>query len=517
MEYAKGGTLSDLLKEKKKINEKDMKNYFSQIFDGIFYCHQKHIIHRDLKPENIIFFDKEKTVIKIIDFGVAGWFQNELNKAGSISYLAPEVISGISYESSPKLDIYSCGCILYELATGEKLFNGKNYEEKKDKILRGKFILSKNITAELAHLINNMIIINPDDRYSLDQCRFHPWMLNKSLNEELLNDFAESQKIVVKRHLNSCLNLTEKISKDFLNVSTTTDIKLNKLDNDVNNIEKVKSIPLGKVNSELVTITEGNTVRNNINTKKKLSKNVIKSNFSSNNLEEKSKVFDFNKYVSGTRGSSLSSTRINFKSINTGMITKISDVENVDIYRINYEIFRNNGKHLSYLQPIGFTKSQKKQSERIKKIMLSSSKISQIDLEDKTKDSNNIENIGEIGKTISEFKTNNYKLSFKDIKLVTLDKNKVKSKIAKINMNKSKTNKGVIDGKDKIIEISMSPVKSKDRKNTLSTSKITKKSTKFTSSMLNSNPISNRENHVNSYKTQSDISMKLSNILPKIP
>ena len=75
LEYAKGGTLSDLLKEKKKINEKDMKNYFSQIFDGIFYCHQKHIIHRDLKPENLLFDNKGYAYVT--DFGLAKKLQEK--------------------------------------------------------------------------------------------------------------------------------------------------------------------------------------------------------------------------------------------------------------------------------------------------------------------------------------------------------------------------------------------------------------------------------------------------------
>jgi serine/threonine protein kinase len=115
----------EYLKEHKKLSEDEAREIFIQILDTVSYCHSKGITHRDLKLENIVFSDKSKTIIKIIDFGVSGLFKGERSKAGSIQYMAPEVVSGSNTASSPQIDIWSIGCMLYELISGEPLFQGE--------------------------------------------------------------------------------------------------------------------------------------------------------------------------------------------------------------------------------------------------------------------------------------------------------------------------------------------------------------------------------------------------------
>lgn len=115
------------------MEEEECKEIFKQILESVNYCHQKNIIHRDLKLENVVFTDKLRTFIKIIDFGVSSLFKGEKSKAGSIRYMAPEVITGANTESHPNIDIWSLGCILYELLTGEVLFQGNNEEIKVNK------------------------------------------------------------------------------------------------------------------------------------------------------------------------------------------------------------------------------------------------------------------------------------------------------------------------------------------------------------------------------------------------
>ena len=83
------------------------------------------IIHCDLKPENILLVDQEATRLKLVDYG-SGCFRNEqvYTYVQSRFYRAPEVILRINY--SEKVDIWSFGCILAELYTGEPLFPGNN-------------------------------------------------------------------------------------------------------------------------------------------------------------------------------------------------------------------------------------------------------------------------------------------------------------------------------------------------------------------------------------------------------
>ena len=113
MDYAKGGELSVLLEgkegnENNKLNEKESKLIFRQIYDAVCYIHERNIIHRDLKPNNILFLDENKTHVVIIDFGISG-FSNGNNrekiKAGTTMFLPPETVSGKEYSSNRKLNI----------------------------------------------------------------------------------------------------------------------------------------------------------------------------------------------------------------------------------------------------------------------------------------------------------------------------------------------------------------------------------------------------------------------------
>ena len=90
MDFAEGGELTYLLKEKGTLTEDEAKKIFKQIYEAVCYIHSQNIIHRDLKPNNILFLDKERTHIVIIDFGISGMAngnQREKIKAGTTSFL----------------------------------------------------------------------------------------------------------------------------------------------------------------------------------------------------------------------------------------------------------------------------------------------------------------------------------------------------------------------------------------------------------------------------------------------
>ncbi|GMH04197.1 hypothetical protein Nepgr_006036 [Nepenthes gracilis] len=92
-----------------------------QCLEALDFLHQLGIIHCDLKPENILFKSYSRCEIKVIDLG-SSCFQtdNLCLYVQSRSYRAPEVILGLPYD--PKIDIWSLGCILAELCSGEVLF-----------------------------------------------------------------------------------------------------------------------------------------------------------------------------------------------------------------------------------------------------------------------------------------------------------------------------------------------------------------------------------------------------------
>lgn len=96
-----------------------------QILYALNYIQDEGIIHCDLKPENIILKDKNKSGIKVIDFGSSCFLTKRVyTYIQSRFYRAPEIILGVPYTNA--IDMWSMGCILAELYSGYPLFPGEN-------------------------------------------------------------------------------------------------------------------------------------------------------------------------------------------------------------------------------------------------------------------------------------------------------------------------------------------------------------------------------------------------------
>ncbi len=114
LELLAGGELFDRIVEKESYSEKEAAETIRPLVDALRYCHQLGIIHRDLKPENILYQSEEdSSIIKITDFGLARFVQNELatTACGTPNYVAPEIIAGQGY--GKEVDIWSIGVIIY--------------------------------------------------------------------------------------------------------------------------------------------------------------------------------------------------------------------------------------------------------------------------------------------------------------------------------------------------------------------------------------------------------------------
>lgn len=93
-----------------------------QVLQAMVYLHQHGIVHRDLKPSNILVEDRE--LVRVLDFGLAIAVEHAKGAAGTVSYMAPEVIRGGN--ATPASDLFGVGVILFELLTGERPFGGIN-------------------------------------------------------------------------------------------------------------------------------------------------------------------------------------------------------------------------------------------------------------------------------------------------------------------------------------------------------------------------------------------------------
>lgn len=101
------------------------------------FLRENNIVHCDMKPENILLRESNKSGIKIIDFG-SSTYENEqfYTYIQSRFYRAPEIMLGIRY--TPAIDMWSLGCILYELFVGFPLFAGEDEKEQMQCIMEVK-------------------------------------------------------------------------------------------------------------------------------------------------------------------------------------------------------------------------------------------------------------------------------------------------------------------------------------------------------------------------------------------
>ncbi|WP_134765789.1 Stk1 family PASTA domain-containing Ser/Thr kinase [Nocardioides sp. 1609] len=127
MEFVAGRTLRDILREGRKILPERALEITSGVLSALDYSHRAGIIHRDIKPGNVMLTPSGD--IKVMDFGIARAMSDAANSmtqtaavVGTAQYLSPEQARGESVDS--RSDVYSAGCLLYELLTGRPPFVG---------------------------------------------------------------------------------------------------------------------------------------------------------------------------------------------------------------------------------------------------------------------------------------------------------------------------------------------------------------------------------------------------------
>jgi len=128
MEYVDGESLEKVIFKNRRLHVFDVVYITEQLLDGIEYAHSKGYIHRDIKPSNIIV--NSEGVVKIMDFGISKSIDEENvgtrtgARIGTIHYMSPEQIKGKNVNRVS--DLYSIGCTVFDMLSGQPPFDSKN-------------------------------------------------------------------------------------------------------------------------------------------------------------------------------------------------------------------------------------------------------------------------------------------------------------------------------------------------------------------------------------------------------
>jgi serine/threonine protein kinase len=204
MEYINGGELSDYLKKYidkygKPFSEEIVQYLMKQIISALIYIHDLNIIHRDLKLENIMVdFDNEKdkeelnmmkAKIKIIDFGFAIMLSSKFSltnsAVGTFMYMDPKILKEFDNQVlvdksrgyGKEVDIWSLGCICYQLFRGKYPFEAKTFEELVGKIDKGKYRLPTTASREIISFLDKMLKYKGKDRLSAKELINEPFLV----------------------------------------------------------------------------------------------------------------------------------------------------------------------------------------------------------------------------------------------------------------------------------------------------------------------------------------------------
>jgi serine/threonine-protein kinase len=172
MELISGHTLRELIHKGERIPLKRALEIGEGILAALEYSHHSGIVHRDIKPANIMITDHGD--VKVMDFGIAraladlgATLTSTWNVVGTAQYLSPE--QALGEMADLRSDIYSTGCLLYEVLTGKPPFSGETPVSIAYQHVSGVLVAPSKIVPELPAGIDTLLTValakNPEDRY----------------------------------------------------------------------------------------------------------------------------------------------------------------------------------------------------------------------------------------------------------------------------------------------------------------------------------------------------------------
>ena len=251
MEYCDDGDLetkiTNMKRNKQKFEECLIWNYALQILGGLKVLHDKKILHRDLKSANI-FLTKENNQCKIGDLNVSKVMKDkylENSQIGTPTYSSPEVWKNKPY--SYKSDLWSVGCIIYEMCCLRTPFKGKNLDELCENICNGKFEkISSRYSNDLWNLIKMLLEVDVNKRADFNN------ILNCDFIKDKINEISDIYND------NNYLNVDDDTSM----LDTIEYKNLRDLENKIPNKKKYTKIKKRNVVNENKDLNIEDTIKN---------------------------------------------------------------------------------------------------------------------------------------------------------------------------------------------------------------------------------------------------------------
>ena len=267
MEFADNGDLLNKITEHKKrsifFDESTIWSIFIQLVRGLKSLHDLNILHRDLKCANVFLFSNGE--VKIGDLNVSKVARGGLGttQTGTPYYASPEVWNDCPYDS--KSDIWSLGCVLYEMITLKPPFRAADMEGLYKKVTKGQFSKIPDIFSnDLHQIVIFLLQVNPKLRPSCDQILNHP-IVQKRIDyfkiitgekENIGNKINNNKGLLKTIHMpKNLIFLSDKLPKPNYDKTIKEEIEENdegnalsfrenekKEINEVNNIKKYNSL-----------------------------------------------------------------------------------------------------------------------------------------------------------------------------------------------------------------------------------------------------------------------------------
>jgi WD40 repeat protein len=171
MQLLKGESLDERLKRERVLPVAEVMRIGRQIAEGLAAAHARGLVHRDVKPANV-WLEGDRAHVKILDFGLARPVADNqhLTQSGAIvgtpSFMAPEQVNGQPVDA--RTDLFSLGCVLYRMATGELPFKGRDMVSTLMAVAteqpRAPHDLNRELPVALSDLIVRLLNKDPDKR-----------------------------------------------------------------------------------------------------------------------------------------------------------------------------------------------------------------------------------------------------------------------------------------------------------------------------------------------------------------